>query len=738
MSRTALKLLVPLLVEGSGAVSDWLGKSGADRLRQAFFKLPYSESVVDRLQEAISKIDLRNDAKRRFDKVLEDLSPDAAALGSLLSDDLTAHLAQLEALEEIRSDIVEISHSIGALLNPQPVTSLWLVPVGGDNRFLYRSRSVPIIGRTDAMDALEAFLNLDGMFRWHVVYGSGGVGKSRLALEFLISRGGAYSSNMGFLPKEELERFDWRRWQPLVPTLLVVDYAAREAGPLADMMRALAVRDDLHCPVRLLLLERHLNAPWFERVSGEGTNAGARIEACWSAVADELVTPDDIWPIIQHMAGDQSESIERDKTLREFEAVDPQMRPLFAAFYGDAIRRKQNPRRWNRRELVRNVLKHEEGFWNEAGVTHQHRNLLACSTTTAGVPLKWLDPRFEFVGTHRHFWPEGPQRNTTEPLEQVFGYDITVDIPPIEPDILGEVYLIEWWNSANAEERGSFLTFVGYLRAWAGDTVDRMVSDFPEDAPLDFILAIISADWDDLELSREECIYNVVTGFAPHRKQAALRAFSFFNTVSNSVLSSSYGSECIADAAQNFIVGVKEAERSDIRYVLASQLWHWHKTDRSRELDFALCGSALGAIARLPQSHPMDFLKMVSRIVEIAQDYQEDEEFEYEAATCLVNYVNLFEAKAAASAKQWARKALNLIGGYEDVEWDDLLGHLGYHLFLLELVAECHTELDMSSITQGQVSVALDRVIQFDNRFRRCSETILTHFRAEGEDWLAV
>lgn len=217
------------------------------------------------------------------------MSPDAAQLGNLLADDLAAHLAQLEGLNNIRVDIAALSQTLGVLTNPQPATSLWLVPDGDDNRFLYRSRSIPIVGRDDAMDGLDEFLNLDGMFRWHLIFGSGGVGKSRLALEFLINRGGAYSSCMGFLPKEELKNFDWNRWQPLVPTLLVVDYAAREAGPLADMVRALSVRDDLQCPVRLILLERHANAPWFERVIGEGTNAGARIEAAWSEKTDELI-----------------------------------------------------------------------------------------------------------------------------------------------------------------------------------------------------------------------------------------------------------------------------------------------------------------------------------------------------------------------------------------------------------------------------------------------------------------
>jgi len=736
ITRAALKMLVPILVGGAGAVSDWLGQTAADRLRQAFFKLPYSEPIVDRLQQAIASIDLRAGAMRRFDQAVERVSPAAAELGSLLADDLTAHLAQLEVLGELKAEIAEVSRLIGALANPQPVTSLWLVPDGDDNRFLYRSRSIPVVGRAKAMDGLEAFLNYDGMFRWHLVFGSGGVGKSRLALEFLIRRGGAYSSNMGFLPKEELGRFDWHRWQPLVPTLLVVDYAAREAGPLADMMRALAVRDDLQCPVRLILLERHVNAPWFERVIGEGTNAAPRIEACWSEKTDELTAPHDVWPIIRFMADGALDETAREATLRDFETVDPQMRPLFAAFYGDAIRRRRQPRQWSRVELVRDVLKHEQGFWKEAGLSDRHRNLLACSTTTAGVPVEWLDHRFEFAGSHPHFWPEGSQRDMIGPLSQVFGYEIISDIPPIEPDILGEVYLIEWWRAANAEERSSLLDLVAYLSAWAGDTVDRMVSDFPDDAPIDFVFAIIGTSWRDLEMSRAECIYNIVTGFAPHNAHAALRSFRLFETVPFSTLTSSYGSECLNDAAQNFIVGVAEPERNSIRAVLAAQLRLWRRAKRSRTQDIALCGSALSAIARLPQSQPREFLPMARRVAALARAYPQDEEFEHEAATCLTNYVNLFDPMETAKARYWAREALNLVGGYKGPEWDELLTSLSYHLFLLELAEGSGSERDMYRISEGEVSSALDRVVAFDNRFRPWKGTILEQFRSDGESWL--
>ncbi len=148
--------------------------------------------------------------------------------------------------------------------------SRWLRPA---NAF------VPLLGRETDLANLESVLGTDGLFHWVVVHGDGGVGKTRLAMEIVrdLARKGW---DAGFLGPPDLRRlvshprFD--RFTPVVPTLIVVRYAAtQEAAIQSFLARSVAdaeERRDLAGapPLRLLLLERHasLQDGWLARLLG--------------------------------------------------------------------------------------------------------------------------------------------------------------------------------------------------------------------------------------------------------------------------------------------------------------------------------------------------------------------------------------------------------------------------------------------------------------------------------------
>ena len=123
------------------------------------------------------------------------------------------------------------------------------------NRFIYGARVLPFIGRDTEIGKLADFLDSpEQPFCWMVLYGSGGIGKSRLALELCLAIRDDWHA--GFLEGEEP---DWGRWQPLVPTLIVIDYAARDTKHTGKLLRALSGRGPadgtmrLSAPVRMLL-----------------------------------------------------------------------------------------------------------------------------------------------------------------------------------------------------------------------------------------------------------------------------------------------------------------------------------------------------------------------------------------------------------------------------------------------------------------------------------------------------
>jgi hypothetical protein len=129
--------------------------------------------------------------------------------------------------------------------------------------------------RETDLDFLERFLGdptATGrlhQFRWALLTGPAGEGKTRLGMHFL----GLAEDRMfrvGFLPQTELKKLDPRRWQPRWATLLVIDYPAQSPTAVADLLSGFAKTacqgdQGFDFPVRVLLLERESSGEWFKK-----------------------------------------------------------------------------------------------------------------------------------------------------------------------------------------------------------------------------------------------------------------------------------------------------------------------------------------------------------------------------------------------------------------------------------------------------------------------------------------
>lgn len=123
---------------------------------------------------------------------------------------------------------------------------------------LFYQNNVPLVGRDADLDRLNRFLKSNESFLWWGVYGPGGVGKSRLAHDFLRTMPAGWQG--GFLARDRLTIGAASRWEPEGPTLLIVDYAAAAGKELATFIEILARRmEGSPHKVRLLLLEREMS-----------------------------------------------------------------------------------------------------------------------------------------------------------------------------------------------------------------------------------------------------------------------------------------------------------------------------------------------------------------------------------------------------------------------------------------------------------------------------------------------
>ena len=375
-------------------------------------------------------------------------------------------------------------------------------------RFIYSARALPFIGREAEKGLLADFLGSpEQPFRWMVMFGSGGVGKSRLALELCLSVRSEWHA--GFLPQDGQEA-DWGKWQPLVPTLIVVDYAARETERTGRLLQALAGRGPadgtlrLAAPVRVLLIERMVaeglermgGNDWLSKVMGFGT-AQAQVEAA-RAPNLPLGTVDDRWPIFETVLKPQNKPLpDKTQTLTALAEINSERRPLFAYFAADAIAHGDDIRHFNREQLLEQVIKRSrEGYWKPAGAKAEDERLLAVATMAGGVTVDALDHVTEKL------LPSWDVDRHPAMFLAMTGRESGKDIAPLEPDIVGEHFALTCLAQKNLSDanRARLCDLAwGFNSLGMAQFVSRVMHDLrlhdpaPARALLDIVRSVASA-----------------------------------------------------------------------------------------------------------------------------------------------------------------------------------------------------------------------------------------------------
>jgi hypothetical protein len=350
-----------------------------------------------------------------------------------------------------------------------PLLRLNYLEAKESTRFIYAARVLPFIGRDAEINKLAEFLGHPKQpFRWMVLHGSAGVGKSRLALELCLALRNEWHA--GFLPHDGDEP-DWGRWQPLIPTLIVVDYAARDAPGTAKILRALSGRgapdgtSRLLAPVRVLLIERAGAGDWLDKVVGSGLEK-ARVEDCHMSKDLQLITLSDPWPIFEFVLRNAKKALpEKAETLGSLERIDPERRPLFAYFMADAIAAGRDIRHFDTSHLLDDVIKrNREKFWKPAGATTNEERLLAkderlltLATMTRGLPVSTVKTETENFVRHNLLPAWDVYRHPAMFLAMT-ARESGEMIAPLEPDIVGENFALSCLaqNNLSNDDRTRF------------------------------------------------------------------------------------------------------------------------------------------------------------------------------------------------------------------------------------------------------------------------------------------
>ncbi|WP_460957884.1 hypothetical protein [Spirosoma litoris] len=352
--------------------------------------------------------------------------------------------------------------------------------------FNYRLRNTLFLGRDAEIQNLNDFYYHESNFSWWVITGRGGVGKSRLALEFCI-RLELLGVKAGFLSFQQIRTINWNSWSPEIPHFFVIDFAANDYRLVSEFIGIL-VNYKKQVNIKVLLIEREINDEWWKKLKGD-------FDCSRSLYNEEPLSigglsDDYLIEIVKQISGDKISKIGlKNENLKDIQiSIDPFKRPLFSMFIGIALANGKHIRDWNQFELLDFQLDYEYGIVTnkyaiyEENIFYQHKNLLILATICHGLNHLQLDEIFslniswlpakntldlelynslagnidinQMVSSDNHFQP-----NKNYLIKDPNPYKPTIidDYPPILlspllPDLLGEYFVLK-----NVESDGRFI-----------------------------------------------------------------------------------------------------------------------------------------------------------------------------------------------------------------------------------------------------------------------------------------
>jgi tetratricopeptide (TPR) repeat protein len=349
-------------------------------------------------------------------------------------------------------------------------------------------------------------------FRWALVTGPAGAGKTRLAIQFLDTAE-KQDFRVGFLELDILRNFDARGWRPTRPTFMVIDYPAQAPDPgIGNMLKgfiATVRRTGFEYPVRVLLLERKANGEWFKTIAPmDSTGADIR-SFCYhedEKTFDYQLRPlssDALLAIVRGRLPGRGTELSDKLLLDTLGRIDPPSpRPLFAAATAMKIADMMESAAeaitviselelstLQLEDVLAWIIERERThFWVDGEALEKdtrtdnerlgiHENLLLIATMALDIPRAKYDD--ECPETSRKYLPD---RLDEDRFGRMTSGNPVVALKRLEPDILGEFFVLDRLKRLPPRDRQSLID-AGLALGGSNSAVFlvRCAIDFPKE-----------------------------------------------------------------------------------------------------------------------------------------------------------------------------------------------------------------------------------------------------------------
>jgi hypothetical protein len=380
-------------------------------------------------------------------------------------------------------------------------------------------RCTPLIGRQHEMASLQAFLDKPRPISVRVLTGSGGSGKTRLAIE-LCSLAANSGWHAGFLSELELSRFlmqpNIKEWGWAKPTLIVLDYAAGHAALLRQLIDELVNSNQSpNHALRLILIERYadMNIGWWHTLfqgGWESMDRRALLDPPEPIRIPPLATAEDRLALLQATL-DQVEpastltlpSNEPDFRLRLMQ-LDWGGDPLFLMMAAlEMVRLNQsNVLTLSRTDLANGLALREADRLSQLATRNGLapelvKHMAACITLAQGMGREAFEIFAETEKAAIHRPSGGDSAQLADLLQQAFPSQ--GGIASIVPDLIGEAFVIHVLRSQSSTN--SVLRCHAAFGQPVIESTIRCVQDYASSTPipLQWLEAIAHSGWDDVK-----------------------------------------------------------------------------------------------------------------------------------------------------------------------------------------------------------------------------------------------
>ena len=348
-----------------------------------------------------------------------------------------------------------------------------------ENEFHYLNRKIGFWGREEEINALDAFLEDQRKILFMSIVAPGGSGKSKLVYEFVKQHEDDCFWEMKYIGKYQIDRLlsfdDYAYPKNLV---LIVDYAGLHAHKLGDWLNHLLSLSENAFPqkIRLILVERdravqiesmQLLPLWNRELLGDGEQREKlkRIwyhASCFGPMGELRPLSDDaIRKIMIQYANNHDRSLEDKevdflmKRLAQIDTLEGTPRPLFALLLVEAYVHRHDVNQWNTDAILEHCIARTEKHWKELCGDNTNlytvvQSLVLYATATEGLDMDNIPDILKQASQQLDYLDDDSYAKLICGVNQEAEYENC--IYPMEPDIVGEYYLLQSFIKASCRK----------------------------------------------------------------------------------------------------------------------------------------------------------------------------------------------------------------------------------------------------------------------------------------------